>query len=37
MSTSDDPAVKSKFPMRWTFRQATGDVFFYKETRSSAL
>jgi hypothetical protein len=28
MSTSDDPAVKSKLPMRWTFRQATGEVFW---------
>ena len=26
MSTSDDPAVKSKLPMRWTFRHATGEV-----------
>jgi hypothetical protein len=28
MSTPDDPAVKSKLPMRWTLRQATGEVLW---------
>jgi len=26
MSTTDDPSVKSKLPMRWTLRQATGEM-----------
>jgi hypothetical protein len=26
MSTSDDAVVKSKLPMRWTLRQATGEM-----------
>ncbi len=28
MSTSDDPVVKSKLPMRLMLRQATGDLLY---------